>query len=200
VPKNCILIDLENIQPKNLHILREHAFKIYVFVGENQTKISFELAATLQEFGADGKYIKVSGNGKNALDFHLAFYLGQLSKDHPKAYLHIISKDTGFDPLVKHLRQNNIKIFRHTDLAEIPLLRISNSKNIDEKIEAVVKNLASRGSSRPRKVSTLSSTINSLFSEKMTTQQMTAFINTLKSKKYIIVKDDSVSYNLPKSP
>jgi hypothetical protein len=29
---------------------------------------------------------------------------------------------------------------------------------------------------------------------------MTAFINTLKSKKYIIVKDDSVSYNLPKSP
>lgn len=198
MPTNYILIDLENVQPKNLNILSDHPFKIYVFVGENQEKIPFDLAEIMQSFGENAKYIKISGNGKNALDFHLAFYLGSLSTKDSEGYYHIISKDTGFDPLVKHLRKNKIRIFRHNDLAEIPLLRISSARNSEEKIEAVIKNLAGRGQSRPRKVSTLSNTINSLFIEKLSEGEMTAFINTLKSKKYINIEQDKVSYNLPK--
>jgi len=198
VPTNYILIDLENVQPKNLNIISDHPFKIYVFVGENQEKIPFDLAEVMQSFGENAKYVKISGNGKNALDFHLAFYLGNLSTKDTEGYYHIISKDTGFDPLVKHLRKNRIRIYRHNDLAEIPLLRISNAKNIEEKIDAVVKNLAGRGQSRPRKVSTLSNTINSLFTEKLSEGEMTSFINTLKNKKYINIEQDKVSYNLPK--
>ena len=180
MPTNYILIDFENVQPKNLNILLDHSFKIYVFVGENQEKIPFHLAETMQSFGENAKYIKISGNGKNALDFHLAFYLGILSIKDTEGYYHIISKDTGFDPLVKHLRKNKIRVFRHNDLAEIPLLRISNAKNIEEKIDAVIKNLAGRGQARPRKVSTLSNTINSLFTEKLSESEMISFINTLK--------------------
>lgn len=198
MPTNYILIDLENVQPSNLNILLDHPFKIYIFVGENQTKIPFDLAETMQKFGENAKYIKISGNGKNALDFHLAFYLGTLSTKDTEGYYHIISKDTGFDPLVKHLRFNKIRIFRHKDLAEIPLLRINNAKNIEEKIDAVIKNLAGRGQSRPRKISTLSNTINSLFTEKLSESEMTTFINTLKSKKYISVDKDKVSYNIQK--
>lgn len=195
---NHILIDLENIQPNNLNILINHPFKIYVFVGENQTKIPFDLASTMQNFGENGKYIKISGNGKNALDFHLAYYIGKLSTENPDGYYHIISKDTGFDPLVKHLRKNKIRTYRHKDLAEIPLLRISNAKNIEEKIDAVIKNLAGRGQSRPRKVSTLSNTINSLFTEKLNENEMASFINTLETKQYITVEQDKVTYNLQK--
>jgi len=198
VPTNYIFIDLENVQPKNLNILLDHPFKIFVFVGENQEKIPFDLAETMQSFGEDAKYIKISGNGKNALDFHVAFYLGNLSTKDSEGFYHIISKDTGFDPLVKHLRKNKIKVFRHSDLAEIPLLRISSAKNIEEKVDAVIKNLASRGQSRPRKVSTLSNTINSLFTEKLSESEMTSFINALKNKKYIKIEQDKVSYNLPK--
>lgn len=198
MPTNYILIDLENVQPKNLNILINHPFKIFVFVGENQAKIPFDLASSMQIFGENAKYIKISGNGKNALDFHLAFYLGNLSKEDPKGNYNIISKDTGFDPLVKHLRKNKIRIHRHNDLAEIPLLRISSSKNVEEKIDAVIKNLAGRGQSRPRKVSTLSNTINSLFSEKLDESEMTSFIATLKSKKYITVDQDKVSYSIQK--
>jgi hypothetical protein len=80
MPTNYILIDLENVQPKNLNILLDLPFRIYVFVGENQTKIPFDLAATMQSFGENAKYIKISGNGKNALDFHLAYYLGILCR------------------------------------------------------------------------------------------------------------------------
>jgi hypothetical protein len=41
---NYILIDYENVQPKNLSILKYHDFRVIVFVGASQTKITFELA------------------------------------------------------------------------------------------------------------------------------------------------------------
>ena len=88
----------------------------------------------------------------------IAFYLGQLSIQDPEGYFHIISKDTGFGPLVTHLRRRKIKVSRCSDLAEIPILRISNTTDSDEKIHAIVKNPAGRGQSRPRKVKTLSNT------------------------------------------
>ena len=66
---NYVFIVYEKVQPKNLEILKKHPFKVFVFVGANQTKIPFDLAKTLQNVGEDAKYIKISGTGKNALDF-----------------------------------------------------------------------------------------------------------------------------------
>ena len=198
-PSNYVLIDFENIQPKNLEILKKHPFNILVFVGENQARIPFEMACALQEFGKEARYIKISGNGPNALDFHIACYLGQLSTEDKDGYYHIVSKDTGFDPLVKHLRSKKIRVNRVNDLAEIPILRISNTTDNDEKINAIVKNLAGRGQSRPRKIKTLSNTINSLFTKKLEENELAAVINNLKAKKYITVNQENVSYNLPKN-
>ena len=200
MPTNYVLIDFENVQPKNLEILKNHPFKIFVFVGENQTKVPFGLATAMQEFGEGAKYIKISGNGKNSLDFHIAYYIGKLSLEDPNGYFHIISKDTGFDPLIKHLRAQKIRIHREKDLAEIPLLRISNAANEDETIEAIVKNLAGRGQSRPRKVKTLANTINSLFTKKLDDKELDTLITKLKEKKYITVDQGKVTYKLPKQP
>jgi hypothetical protein len=63
-----------------------------VFVGENQVKLPFELAESLQNFGQGAQYIKIKGNGKNALDFNIAYYLGELIEKDPEGYFHIISK------------------------------------------------------------------------------------------------------------
>ena len=49
---NYILIDLENVQPKNLEILKGHEFKVIVFVGSKQMKISFDLAVAMQSLGS----------------------------------------------------------------------------------------------------------------------------------------------------
>ena len=111
---NYILIDYENVQPKNLAILNGHPFKVIVFVGANQAKIPFDVASSLQALGNNAEYIKIAGNGPNALDFHIAFYVGKLAERDPNCYFHIISKDTGFDPLIKHLKSKNI--FAHTNL------------------------------------------------------------------------------------
>jgi hypothetical protein len=200
LPTNYVLIDFENVQPKNLEILEKHPFKIFIFVGANQTKVPFDLATAMQNFGDNAKYIKISGNGKNALDFHIAFYIGQLSLQDPGGSFHIISKDTGFDPLIKHLRSKKIRVCREKDLAEIPVLRISSSTNSGEKISAIIKNLAGRGQSRPRKVKTLANTINSLFTQKLGENELSAIIKILKERKHIVINGSNVSYKLPKQP
>jgi len=197
LPINYVLIDYENVQPKNLELLEKHPFEILVFVGSSQTKISINLALEMQKLGERAQYIQISGNGPNALDFHIAFYIGQLSEQKPNSFFHIISKDTGFDPLIRHLKRKKIKVMRESDIAEIPLLQISNSSNVDEQISAIVKNLIGRGQSRPRKVKTLSNTINSLFSEKLKESEMKVLFKKLAEKKYITVKDTNVSYKLP---
>lgn len=197
MPTNYVFIDFENVHPGNLEVLQRHPFKVFVFVGANQTKIPFKLAEAMQKLGESGKYIKIAGNGNNALDFHIAYYIGELSAKEPGAFFHIISKDTGFDPLIRHLKSRSIRVQREKDLEEIPVLRLSNTTSKDEKIEAIVKNLAGRGQSRPRKIKTLSNTINSLFTENLTESQLSSLVEELRSRKYIGVNNGNVSYKLP---
>ena len=77
---NYILIDFENVHPKSLEILNGHPFKVIVFVGANQAKVPFELVMSMQALGDNAEYVQIAGNGPNALDFHIAFYIGQLKE------------------------------------------------------------------------------------------------------------------------
>ena len=192
-----VLIDFENVQPKNLELLEGHSFKVLVFVGASQTKVPIKLAKALQALGKNGEYIEISGNGQNALDFHIAYYIGRLAADDPKAHFHVISRDKGFDPLIRHLKGRNIEVRREKDLAEIPALRISTKTSTDEKIDAIVKNLRGRGQSRPRKVRTLQNTINHLTAEELGEAELASIVEELRKRKLITVKQGNVSYNLP---
>jgi len=194
---NYVLIDFENVHPKNLELLAKHPFKVYVFVGENQAKIPFDLADSMQLLGKEARYIKITGNGQNALDFHIAYYIGLLSAQEADASFFIISKDKGFDPLVQHLRSKRVRIQRNKDLGEIPLLQLSKSTSLDEQIAAIVKNLGGRGQSRPRKVKTLQNTINTLFTKKLEAAELSALVKELQQRKLIVVNQNSVSYKLP---
>ncbi|RME33561.1 MAG: NYN domain-containing protein [Gammaproteobacteria bacterium] len=197
---NYVLIDFENVQPANLEVLNKYPFRVLVFVGGNQTKVPFDLASAMQELGESARYIKIAGSGKNSLDFHIAYYIGELAAGEPDAYFHIISRDTGFDPLIKHLKSRKIRVQRESDLAEIPVLRMSNATCCADKIEAIVSNLAGRGQSRPRKIKTLSNTINSLFTDKLSDEQLAALVKELEQRRYIKITNDNVSYNLPHPP
>jgi hypothetical protein len=194
---NYVLIDYENVQPKNLELLSEHPFKVYVFVGQSLAKIPFDLADSMQLLGKAARYIKISGNAKDALDFHIAYYIGELAAKEPDAYFHIISKDKGFDPLIQHPKSRQIRVQREKDLAEIPLLRVSNTTSDDEKIAAIVKNLGGRGQARPRKVRTLENTINTLFTKSLDPKELSSLVKELQKRKLIIVNQGNVSYKLP---
>lgn len=191
---NYILIDFENVQPMNVAILRGHSMKLIVFVGANQKNISFELVTAIQTLGEDASYQKISGNGSNALDFHIAFYIGELAAKDPNAFFHIISRDKGFDPLIAHMRERKIFALRHKDLSEIPFVRILNTNSLDEKIDAISASLSSRGSSRPRKVKTLANTVNALFMKTLDEAAQSAIISELQRRKHITINDQTVSY------
>ena len=197
MPNNYVLIDYENVHPKNLELLANHPFKVFVFVGQNQAKIPFDLADAMQFLGKDARYIKIAGSGPNALDFHIAYYVGELAAKEPDAYFHIISRDKGFDPLIQHLKERKIRVQREKDLGEIPLLQLSDTTSVDEKIAAIVKNLGGRGQSRPRKVKTLQNTINSLFTRKLDQPELSALVKELQKRKLIVVNQTNVSYKLP---
>ena len=194
---NYVLIDYENVHPKNLELLTQHPFEVLVFVGETQAKIPFDLADSMQLLGNQARYVKISGTGQNALDFHIAYYIGELAAKEPEAYFHIISRDKGFDPLIRYLKGKKIHVMREKDLAEIPLLQLPVSTSMDEKVAAIVKNLGGRGQSRPRKVRTLKNTINSLFTKKLDDKELSTLVQEMQKRKLIVVNQSNVSYKLP---
>jgi hypothetical protein len=191
-----VLVDFENVQPKNLELLKEHPFRVLVFIGANQTKFPRHFVVAMQALGEQADYVEIAGSGPNALDFHIAYYVGELAAKEPDAHFHIVSKDRGFDPLIQHLKGRKIRIRRETDLAEIPELRIPDTTSRDEQIDAIVRNLRQRGHSRPRKVRTLQNTINTLFTKKLEQEELDAIIEELKKRNLIVVKQNNVSYRL----
>ena len=190
--------------------LKGGAFKIKVFLGTNQTKIPVEMALALQVFGPDAEYIQINGNGNNALDFHIAYYIGQLAGAHPDAHFHIISKDKGFDPLIKHLQTKKISCLRSPSIADITLAKPSNSKSASEKlvkassatsvpdkINTVIDNLTKRKAARPRTLKTLRSTIKALFVNQLGDEELETILGQLTKRGAIDINENKVNYKLP---
>lgn len=194
---NYVLVDLENVQPDSLEQLAHDHFKLLVFVGASQSKLPFELAASLQQLGSRAEYIKISGNGSNALDFHIAYYIGLLAATDPTAFFHIISKDTGFDPLVQHLKSKKVFAGRVKAIAEIPLVKASCLKSPTERLALVIARLQQLKASKPRTVATLSSTIASLFQKQLPEKEIEALVHSLEAKGLAVISDTKVTYALP---
>ena len=195
---NYVLVDYENVQPEAISAFldKEH-FKVIVFVGATQTKVTYEVAIAMQNLGDRAEYIKISGNGSNALDFHIAFYIGRISLTEPDAYFHIVSKDTGFDPLIAHLKNLKIPVQRSKDVSEIPIVKVSSSKTIDEKMLVVIEYLKTRGTAVPKTVKTLARTIQSVFQKNIPESEQETIIAALKEQGAIAIIGAKVSYNLP---
>lgn len=112
-----VLVDHENVQPASLGGFDGGDVPVIVFVGPSQTKIPIELAAAMQRLGARGEHVRISGNGPIALAFHIACHLGERIARDPMADFRIVSKDTGFDPLVRHLRARGFEVRRVGSIA-----------------------------------------------------------------------------------
>jgi len=199
-PTNFVLVDFENVQPNDIGLLKEGPFKVKVFLGPNQSKIPVALAATLQSLGESAEYIILETAGKNALDFHIAYYIGALSAVEPRALFHIISKDTGLDPLLKYLKGNKIFAQRSTCIADIPYFKPSLPVEQEAQVEAVIANLVRRKTSKPRTQKTLLSTLHALFKKELSEQQLAALFAELCKRGVVKVDGANVSYSLPTEP
>jgi hypothetical protein len=197
VRTNYVLIDYESVQPEDMSALKHDHFRVIVFVGAHQNKIAFETAAALQQMGSNVEYVKISGIGPNALDFHIAFYIGQLAGKDPEAYFHVVSKDAGFDPLLRHLKTRKLRAFRVKTLGDIPLLKAGNAKSTADRVALILDYLQKRGAAKPRTVTTLTSTIGALFQKQLSPDEIGALLTALQARRYVSVAGNKVSYSLP---
>jgi len=97
-----LFVDLENVQKVDFTKTPADA-RVMVFYGVTQKKLPEELVVQAQPLGNRLKWVKISGQGPSALDFHIAFYLGQELAIDPTLDCAILSRDTGFDPLIRYL-------------------------------------------------------------------------------------------------
>lgn len=194
---NYVLVDYENVQPKNIALLAETHFRVKIFIGANQTKLPVELVTAMQGLGERAEYIQISGNGSNALDFHIAYYIGRLVETEPAAFFHIISKDTGFDPLIAHLKSKGVLSKRSNALNDIPVLRPLLEASKDEQVDAVVSKLKGMPKSRPQRDKTLRTMISVWFGEKLNESDLERIITELLKRKFIRLDGVKVQYALP---
>jgi hypothetical protein len=159
VKNNYVLIDYENVQDIDLDCIQDKGFYIKIFIGSNQTKIPIDLVLKSQKLGNKFEWIQINGSGKNALDFHITFVLGQLTQKDPEAFFHIISKDTGFDPLIIYLKNQKIFCKRSDDISSIiKSLSLKQDENIslEDAYKLIFQKLASIDKkSRPKTEATL---------------------------------------------
>ena len=197
---NFVLVDFENVQPKDLALLQSGPFKVRIFLGPNQSKIPIAHAAALQTLGSDAEYMVLEAAGKNALDFHIAYYIGVLSSEEPGAFFHIISKDAGFDPLIKHLKARKVFAQRSACISEIPYFKPQLPTTPEAQIEVVVADLIRRKAARPRTRKTLLSTLHALFRKELSEDQLEQLFASLCKRGVVKVDGTNVAYELPVEP
>jgi hypothetical protein len=217
MPTNYVLVDFENVQPDSLSALATGQFRVKVFVGASQAKgrISFELVHSMQALGTNAEYVKIARTGKNAVDMHIAYYVGRLLEKEPNAAVHIVSKDSDFDPLIEYLQSKGSVCKRVKTIDDIPkhvavrpAAHAKGSKHMPhvpsprrphaEKLAPIIKHLHSL-SGKPATSKKLSQTIASYFKQhggELPDKTVALLIDELVRLKYVSQNNGKVSYHL----
>lgn len=193
---NIVFIDFESVQPESLTPLAADHFKLKVFVGATQNKLPFDLVKAMQHMGERAEYVKIAGTGPNALDFHIAYYIGRISCHEPEAFFHIISKDKGFDPLIQHLKDQKIFCGRWPSLEEIPAVKAMHVRTPDERARVFLGRLQQPNATRPRAEKTLRSSVAAHFQKQLTDAEVSAVIYALQGAGYLSIAEGKVTYSV----
>lgn len=191
---NFVLIDSENVKPDYIEKLKHEHFRVVVFVGPNLKRLDFPIVNALQSLGSNASYVQISSLGRNALDFHIAYYIGKLSAAHPDAYFHIISKDTGFDPLINHLKDQKIFCCRSASVLEIPLVKSTDKVSPRQRAADFYEKRIASAKSRPATVMSLESAILSYFHRVLSAEQVAQVLKALIVSGNVVVNGKKVTY------
>ena len=195
--KTTLFIDYENVQNVALTQLAGKNLDIKLFVGNLQNKIPFSIVNEAQSLGDKLEWIKIEGQGKNALDFHIAFFLGYYSSQNDIDEFIILSKDKGYDPLVKYLNSRNTKCRRINSILELTSTRTEEAQFKDEKFNKVLENLNKiPKQKRPRKRNTLRKHIKSLFNNKIEDNEVDSIIDHMFIREQVSEMNHNISYNM----
>lgn len=112
VPGTHVLLDYENVQPSDaeLRALVPDAGQVWVFHGPHQRDVEQRFAS----FGTDATAVPISKTGKNALDFHLSFYMGYIASRNPESTMVVVANDKGYEPTLEHAKAMGFVVRRQS--------------------------------------------------------------------------------------
>ena len=202
-----LLVDFENVQAIDVQLIPSD-YRIAIFYGANQKSASLDLTTRLQVLGSRVQWHRVTGSGKNALDFHLAFHIGRVLERKEASEFVILAKDTGYDPLVKHIGSLGVSCRRVAAVAEIHGATATQAVEIAKpspkasspaspELERVKMNLAKvQKNKRPRKRATLTKHVSTLFGNKLAKAEPAALVDEMFRRKLVSEANNAISYHL----
>jgi NTP pyrophosphatase (non-canonical NTP hydrolase) len=184
VPQTHVLVDWENVQPKEADIRRvvPDVTDVWLFHGPHQKRVEVHHAS----FGDRVTPVPIARSGKNALDFHLSFYMGYIASRHPEASLVVMANDRGYGPMIEHAIDLGFAA-RQVGFATVlpatasPTTTVSPAPLAEDLVRALARVEASlqKTTSRPGKETSLVSAIASLLGEAADVETLSAVLSGL---------------------
>jgi len=195
---NYIFVDFENTQDIDLDLIADKPVKIVLVLGGKQERLPVALVKKLLKYAAQIEVIETEQTGNHALDFVLACEIGVKSVADPGGFFHILSRDKGFDAVIRHLKERKIFGARHEEFAKIPVLVEVKALTSEERLENLRARFTNPKTTRPARLKTLQSSINAIFKKQLSAEDIQATVDALAKAKVLSVSPDGkVSYQVP---
>ncbi len=218
LPLNHVFVDYENVQTLDLAAIGSKGVTFMLLIGRDKKKLDVELVEQLFAHAASVELVRLTASGRNALDFTLAYYIGRAVAADPAGFFHIVSKDTGYDPMIEHLRSRHIRVRRHNDFSELTFAPASKrpvpaaDKTVrtppvsakpkapvgDPLLTKVVGHLQTHPTNRPKRRKTLVSHLAALLGKQSAEGGIETLIDELIKAGHIAINEkNAVTYTLP---
>jgi hypothetical protein len=199
VADSVLLVDYENIGKVDLGAVPA-GVRVPFFFGASQRSVPTEFLKAALKLGERFVPIDIEGQGKNALDFHIAFYLGEYLARSPQSPCVILSKDKGFDPLIKHLLRRGFAARRANSIAEALAEVTPRAVTVSQQPSTLLDNAlrvlaAAQGNRRPRKRKGLVAYLHSHFSKKIPETELQQLIDQMIARKKLSETKGAISYH-----
>lgn len=147
VPGTHVLLDYENVQPSDaeLRALVPDAGQVWVFHGPHQREVEKRFAS----FGTGATAVPISRTGKNALDFHLSFYMGYIASRNPNSAMVVVANDKGYEPMLEHAKAMGFVVRRQPHGEVKPPAKKAAAKKVAAKAVPAKKAAAKKAVAKP---------------------------------------------------
>jgi hypothetical protein len=197
-PINHVFVDFENVHEVDPSVIGARSVSLTLLLGARQTKLDAALVEKLLEHAASVQLVRLTTSGTNALDFALAYYVGRAAVADPTGWFHIVSKDTGFDPLIEHLRSRHIHARRHDDFTTLTFSAPAKLPPTppEDLMPRVLEHLAKHVNNRPKRKKTLVSHLLAFSGNGATEADALGLVERLvKDRRISIGEKDAVTYH-----
>lgn len=214
LPVRHILVDLENVPDTSLATLEGKGVEVTLLCGSNRKQLREDLTAELFAATSRAHVIQVAATGHNAVDIVLGYYLGRAAAIAPHSHFIVMSKDTDYDPLIKHAREAGLNVERCNSVESLPFLKKPGPPTQPAKSRAVARPspndraaiiasiLRAAPKNRPSTQKALQSFIQNHFKkDTLSDKALKIIISRLEADKVLSISDTcKVSYSLPGLP